>query len=102
MIPPRLALNLTRLFKLAANDPMLTDEQVRDIVRFISDEPITERDVSRTYQLAIVHGWLKAHDAVRLAEMPTDAQGWFDCAKCGVSKIIEHDAVVCETCWRTR
>lgn len=93
-------LNLTRLFKLAADDPGLTDEQVRDIVRFVSDEPITDRDVSRTYQLAIIHGWLRAHEAVRIAECPSDAHGWFDCANCGVSKILEDDAVVCETCWR--
>lgn len=47
-------------FKTAAADPSLSDAQVRDIVRFLSAEPLTTRDIERTHELAERFGWERA------------------------------------------
>jgi len=45
------------LFQQAARDESLTDREVRNIVRYISAEPLTERDMQRTRELAKKYGW---------------------------------------------
>lgn len=51
------AARMTRLFQQAARDDRLTDAAVRDIVRTLSVEPLTEADIQRTNKLAREHGW---------------------------------------------
>lgn len=48
---------MAELFRSAALDNSLTDREVRNIVRYISLEPLSERDIARTKELAERFGW---------------------------------------------
>ena len=47
-------------FKTAAADASLSDAEVRNIVRFLSAEPLSARDIERTRELAERYGWERA------------------------------------------
>lgn len=53
----KLGRSLMALFKEAAVDPNLTDKEVRNIVRYLSADPIDRRDIQRTRELAEQFGW---------------------------------------------
>lgn len=59
------------IVKAAAADLALTDAEVRNIVRFISAEPVTEADIKRTTELAAQFGWVQ--EAPQEEEKPDDA-----------------------------
>lgn len=65
-------ITLMGLFKQAARDETLTDHEVRNIVRYLSADPINERDIQRTRELAALYGWkLKDEAEVRPPSEPT-------------------------------
>lgn len=68
--PTEPRLNLTELFKAAALDDSITDAEVRNIVRFISDAPVTAEDMARTHELAERYGWERDASGQTTDEQP--------------------------------
>ena len=56
------ARDMAMVFKTAATDDTLSDRDVRNVVRFLSCEPLTEADMERTREFAQRFGWA-ARDA---------------------------------------
>ncbi len=94
-------ITLMGLFKQAASDDTLTDREVRNIVRYLSADPINDRDIQRTMDLTERYGWkLSApvdHAAITTSQEtmkpPTlissideiKAYGMRPCVRCGCS-----------------